>query len=73
MSAKSSCSAIRHARTKADPELFLACPFVGIQLIERSVSMLRNCPRCDSTLSLEMAHVMTMFPLVQYAVDEVGA
>jgi hypothetical protein len=59
-----------HERMKRDPGLFLACPFQGIQRIERSVSMLRNCPRCDSTLSLEMAHVMTMFPLVKHAVDE---
>lgn len=65
MSAK--CSDIRHARTKADPDLFLACPFVGIQRIEGWACMLRNCGNCGSTLAMPMAKVMELYPLVEFA------
>jgi hypothetical protein len=53
---------------KRDPDLFLACPFIGITRMNSvPVLMLRNCPRCDGTLGLSMTKVIEMFPLVEVA------
>lgn len=61
------CADSTHARMKADPDLFLACPFRGIQRFESWVCILRQCPRCDSTLAMPMAMLVELYPLVEYA------
>lgn len=62
------CAELTHARMKLDPQLFLACQYIGTTTMNgRPVLMLRNCPRCGGTLALPMAKVVELYPDIEAA------
>lgn len=68
---RESCTAATHDRMRADPVLFLSCAFIGFQRMSGMPTlMLRNCVRCQGTLSLRLSTVMEMYPLTVVGVAE---
>lgn len=48
------CPQPLHEALKADPVLWAAAPFVGVQHFEDGRLELRNCAACASTLAVEL-------------------
>lgn len=68
---RSCCAAHVHDRMRADPVLFLECRFIGFQRLSGMPTlMLRNCVRCQGTISLRLSTVMEMYPLTVVGVEE---